>query len=70
VTAARRHNEEIICPNVDHWESTSEYPLEAAAETAKFGLLGLYSPGEYGGQALSFEEGVPVFEELGKREGL
>ena len=70
VDAAKRHYEEIICPNVDDWESTSEYPIEAAAEAAKLGLLGLYCPKEYGGQALSFEEGIPVFEELGKGEGL
>ena len=70
LAAARKHYEEIICPNVDEWESTSEYPLAAAAEAAKHGLLGLYCPKEYGGQALSFEEGIPVFEELGKGEGL
>jgi alkylation response protein AidB-like acyl-CoA dehydrogenase len=68
--AARKHYEEIICPNVDDWESTSEYPLAAAAEAAKHGLLGLYCPKEYGGKALSFKEGIPVFEELGKGEGL
>ena len=70
VVAARKHYEEIICPNVDDWENSSEYPLAAAAEAAKHGLLGLYCPKEYGGQALSFEEGIPVFEELGKGEGL
>jgi alkylation response protein AidB-like acyl-CoA dehydrogenase len=70
LVAARKHYEEIICPNVDDWEATSEYPLAAAVEAAKHGLLGLYSPKEYGGQALSFEEGIPVFEELGKGEGL
>jgi alkylation response protein AidB-like acyl-CoA dehydrogenase len=70
LVAARKHYEDIICPNVDDWESTSEYPLAAAAEAARHGLLGLYCPKEYGGQALSFEEGIPVFEELGKGEGL
>jgi alkylation response protein AidB-like acyl-CoA dehydrogenase len=70
LAAARKHYKEIICPNVEEWESTSEYPLAAASEAAKHGLLGLYSPKEYGGQALSFEEGIPVFEELGKGEGL
>ena len=70
LVAAKKHYEEIICPNVDDWESTSEYPLAAAAEAARHGLLGLYCPKEYAGQALSFEEGIPVFEELGKGEGL
>lgn len=68
--AARNHYEEVICPNVDHWESTTEYPMNAAAEAAKIGLLGLYCPKEYGGQGLSFAEGIPVFEELGRGEGL
>ncbi len=26
LAAARKHYEEIICPNVDEWESTAEYP--------------------------------------------
>ena len=68
--AAREHYEEIICPNVDEWESMTEYPFAAAAEAANHGLLGLYCPEEYGGQALSFEGAIPVFEQLGKGEGL
>jgi alkylation response protein AidB-like acyl-CoA dehydrogenase len=68
--AAINHYEEIICPNVEDWEATTEYPLEAVAEAARHGLLGLYCPKEYGGQELSFEDGIPVFEELGRGEGL
>jgi len=68
--AARYHSEEIICPNVDQWESSLDYPVDAAAEAAKNGLLGLYCPKEFGGQGLSFAEGIPVFEELGRGEGL
>ena len=70
LAAARHHYSEIICPQVDKWEASSEYPLAAAREAARGGLLGLYCPGEYGGQALSFEDAIPVFEELGKGEGL
>jgi len=70
LAAARHHYSEIICPQVDKWETCSEYPLAAAREAARSGLLGLYCPGEYGGQALSFEDAIPVFEELGKGEGL
>jgi alkylation response protein AidB-like acyl-CoA dehydrogenase len=68
--AARFHHDAVICPNVDDWESSPEFPLEAAREAARHGLLGLYSPEKYGGQALSYEEAIPVFEELGKGEGL
>ena len=70
IKAARYHSEEIICPNVDQWESSLDYPVDAAAEAAKNGLLGLYCPKEFGGQGLSFAEGIPVFEELGRGEGL
>ncbi|MBC8335686.1 MAG: acyl-CoA dehydrogenase family protein [Anaerolineales bacterium] len=70
IEAARYHSEEIICPNVDQWESSLDYPIDAAKEAAKNGLLGLYCPKEFGGQGLSFAEGIPVFEELGRGEGL
>ena len=68
--AARKHCEEVILPNVDAWESSTEYPREAATAAARDGLLGLYSPEEYGGQGLSFAESIPVYEELGKGEAL
>ena len=68
--AARKHCEEVILPNVDAWESTTEYPREAAAAAAGDGLLGLYCPAEYGGQGLSFSEGIPVYEELGRGAAL
>ena len=67
---AKYHCDEVICPNVENWESTSQYPLEAVRGVAKDGLLGLYSPTEYGGVGLSFADGIPVFEELGKGDGL
>lgn len=70
IQAARKHTEEIILPNVEAWESTSEYPREAAITAAQAGLLGLYVSPEYGGQGLSLAEGIPVFEELGKGAGL
>ncbi len=68
--AARKHCEEVIFPNVEKWESGTQYPLDAVKKAAKSGLLGLYCPTEYGGQGLSFAEGIPVFEELGRGEGL
>ncbi len=36
----------------------------------KDGLLGLYCPAEYGGQALSFADSIPVYEELGRGDGI
>ncbi|MEE9199224.1 MAG: acyl-CoA dehydrogenase family protein, partial [Dehalococcoidia bacterium] len=68
--AARKHCEQVILPNVEAWEAGDEYPLDAVAKAAADGLLGLYCPPEYGGQGLSFAEGIPVYEELGRGAGL
>jgi alkylation response protein AidB-like acyl-CoA dehydrogenase len=68
--AARKHCEVVIVPNVEDWETSAQYPLDAAAAAAKDGLLGLYSPVEFGGQGLSFADAIPVFEELGRGAGL
>lgn len=68
--AAKKHCEQVILPNLDRWEAGSGYPREASDEAAKAGLLGLYAPPELGGQGLSLAEGIPVYEELGKGEGL
>lgn len=68
--AAKKHCEEVILPNVEAWESSTQYPHEAAIAAARDGLLGLYCPPEYGGQGLSFAESIPVYEEMGKAAGL
>lgn len=68
--AAETHCQQVILPNLDRWEASKRYPRKATDEAAKAGLLGLYAPIEFGGQGLSLAEGIPVFEELGKGEGL
>jgi alkylation response protein AidB-like acyl-CoA dehydrogenase len=68
--AARRHHIEVISPNVEKWDRVGKYPLDAISQAGESGLLGLYCPTEYGGQGLSFAEGIPVYEELGKAEGV
>jgi len=70
VQAAARHTESVVLPGVATWESSTEYPRDAASAAARDGLLGLYCPPDQGGQGLSFAEGIPVFEELAKAGGL
>jgi alkylation response protein AidB-like acyl-CoA dehydrogenase len=68
--AAAKHHEKVILPGVESWESSTEFPRDAASAAARDGLLGLYCPPDQGGQGLSFPEGIPVFEELAKGGGL
>ncbi|MDX6378742.1 MAG: hypothetical protein QOE98_3045 [Gaiellaceae bacterium] len=64
--AARRHADETVAPSVDRWEAEARFPRDAAVAAAGDGLLGLFAPKAVGGQGLSFAEGMPVFEELGR----
>ena len=69
-SAARKHCEEVILPNIDAWEAQTSYPHEAIGRAARDGLLGLYAPTELGGQGLSFTDALTVYEELGRGAGL
>ena len=69
-SVARKHCEQVILPQVKAWEATTIYPRQAANTAASDGLLGLYCPIDLGGQALSFSDAIPVYEELGRGAGL
>jgi hypothetical protein len=64
--AARRHADDVVAPAVDGWERRRRFPRAAARAAAKDGLLGVFAPVEVGGQGLSFADGMPVFEDLGR----
>ena len=64
--AARRHADQVVRPQVSQWERDGRFPREAIAAAARDGLTGLFAPVEAGGLGLSFAEGMPVFEELGR----
>ncbi|MEM7117313.1 MAG: acyl-CoA dehydrogenase family protein [Chloroflexota bacterium] len=68
--SAKTFTEDVVLPNYEKWEAAAEYPKEAIENAAAKGLMGLYAPKEFGGQALSFAEAIPVFEEIGRGEGL
>ena len=64
--AVRRHGEEVIKPNVDSWNEAAVWPRSASDPAAALGLTGLYCPDAWGGQGLSFADGIRVYEELGQ----
>jgi alkylation response protein AidB-like acyl-CoA dehydrogenase len=67
--AARNHASNVVRPNVDRWNDSGRWPRDASDQAAALGLLGLYCPGEFGGQGLPPGEGIRVYEELGKADG-
>lgn len=66
--AARRHADEVVAPGVARWERRRKFPREAARRAARDGLLGLFAPKDVGGQGLTYGEGMPAFEELGRAD--
>jgi alkylation response protein AidB-like acyl-CoA dehydrogenase len=66
VEAARTHVATVVDPNVEAWEAGDAFPRDAARAAAEAGLLGLFAPVAVGGQGLTYAEGMPVFEALGR----
>jgi len=64
--AARRHADDVVTPQVAGWNAAQAFPRDASSAAAAEGLLGLFAPTKHGGQGLSYAEGMPVFEELGR----
>ena len=54
---------EQVIPAIDGWERDGRYPRAVVAAS---GLTGLFCPAEVGGAALSYPDGMAVFEELGR----
>jgi alkylation response protein AidB-like acyl-CoA dehydrogenase len=54
---------ELAPETVDRWEQSGSYPRSVASGS---GLTGLFCPRSYGGAELSYPDGMPVFEELGR----
>ncbi|HVG66842.1 MAG TPA: acyl-CoA dehydrogenase family protein, partial [Gaiellales bacterium] len=60
---ARQLVDETVRPSVRSWERAAAYPREVAAGSA---LTGLFVPVDAGGLDLGFEDGMEVFEQLGR----
>jgi alkylation response protein AidB-like acyl-CoA dehydrogenase len=52
-----------VAPRVREWERAGRFPRAVAQAS---GLTGLFCPAERGGLGLSYEEGMAVFEQLGR----
>lgn len=70
LSAARIHCDEDIKPNVNEWNEAGAWPREASDKAADLGLTGLYATEEFGGLGFSLGDGIRVYEELGKGDGV
>src|SRR5258707_2442467 len=64
----RRFTEQAIIPHAEFWDEHSHFPREIYTQMAELGLMGMTTPEEYGGSALSRLSGALVYEELAKSE--
>src|SRR5438132_6824352 len=64
----RRFTEQEITPYAGAWDETQRFPREIYHKLAELGLMGMTTPEEYGGSALSRLSGALVYEELAKGE--
>jgi alkylation response protein AidB-like acyl-CoA dehydrogenase len=64
----RRFTAHEITPHAEAWDENNHFPREVYTQMAELGLLGMATPTEYGGSALSRLSGALVYEELAKGE--
>src|SRR5258706_1630902 len=64
----RRFSAQEITPYAETWDETHHFPREVYHKMAGLGLMGMTTPEEYGGSALSRLSGALVYEELAKGE--
>jgi alkylation response protein AidB-like acyl-CoA dehydrogenase len=64
----RRFTEQEITPHAGAWDETNYFPREIYQKLAELGLMGMTTPEEYGGSALSRLSNALVYEELAKGE--
>lgn len=64
----RRFTAQEITPFADAWDEEGHFPREVYHKMAQLGLMGVTTPEEYGGSALSRLSGAIVYEELAKGE--
>src|SRR5438105_11753625 len=63
-----RFTEREIIPHAESWDENNHFPREVYSQMAELGLMGMTTPEEYGGSALSRLSGALVYEELAKGE--
>ena len=55
---------DTVRPNAEHWDTNSEFPIEAISEAHALGLTNLHIPAEYGGMGMGILDEVLVSEEF------
>lgn len=63
---ARRFTEEQLTPHASEWDEQNYFPREVYTRMSELGLMGMTTPEECGGSALSRLMGALVYEELAK----
>jgi alkylation response protein AidB-like acyl-CoA dehydrogenase len=64
----KRFTEQEITPHAETWDETNHFPREIYHKMAELGLMGMTTPEEYGGSALSRLSNSLVYEELARGE--
>lgn len=64
----RRFTEQEITPHAEEWDESYHFPRPVYHQMGELGLLGMTTPEEYGGSALSRFMAALVYEELAKGE--
>jgi alkylation response protein AidB-like acyl-CoA dehydrogenase len=64
----RRFTEQEITPHAERWDEEGIFPREVYTKMAELGLMGMTTPEEHGGNALSRLTNALVYEELAKGE--
>jgi len=61
---AREFAAENVRPMAEHWDATSEFPMDAIEAAHDLGLMNLHVPEEYGGMGMGTMDEVVVQEEF------
>ncbi|HEX6479401.1 MAG TPA: acyl-CoA dehydrogenase family protein [Ktedonobacteraceae bacterium] len=64
----RRFTGQEITPHAEEWDENYHFPREVYRKMGDLGLMGMITPEEYGGSALSRLTAALVYEELAKGE--
>ena len=62
----QRFTEQEITPHAESWDETNHFPREIYHKMAELGLMGMTTPEEYGGSALSRLSNALVYEQLAR----
>ncbi|WP_439101018.1 acyl-CoA dehydrogenase family protein [Congregibacter sp.] len=66
VESARAFSDGVLAPNAARWDAESIFPKDALAAAGELGFMGMYTPEEAGGLALSRLDASLIVEELAR----